>query len=173
MAELPLLNDTIECSCQDCTSPCYKRPGWFLPEEIKPAADLLGMTEKEFFDTYLSVDYWVDGSKSLFVLSPAIENSTPGEMYPFNPIGKCVFLKDGKCGIHAAKPFECKLHDHRKKPKTKEQDEKLTEGHLAVAQAWIPHRDHIVKLLGREPSVEVNPFEALMGFLGMMGINKR
>lgn len=168
--ELPLLNDVIECSCRDCASACYKKPGWFLPEEIKPAADLLGLTEEQFFHRYLSVDYFGLPNEFLFVLSPATENSQPGEMFPFDPTGMCIFLKNGKCGIHAAKPFECKLYDHRKKIMSKEESDKSTEGHLAVAEAWVPHKEYIAKLLGREPSVEVNPLEALMGLFSMMGM---
>ena len=167
MAELPLLNDTIECSCRDCCSACYHKPGWFLPEEIKPAADFLGITEEAFFHRYLSVDYFVEG-EPLYVLSPATENSQPGEMFPFNPEGSCIFLKNGKCGIHAVKPFECKLYDHRKKIMTKEEGDKSTEGHLAVAEAWIPYKDRIAKLLGREPSVDMNPFELLAYFAGKL-----
>ena len=160
MASLPLLNDTIECSCRDCTSACYKKPGWFIPEEIKPAADLLGLTEEEFFKQFLSVDYYGNPDNFLFVLSPATVDNQPGEMFPLIPSGQCVFLKDGACSIHAAKPFECKLYDHRKN----ESAEAAREGHLAVAEAWIPHKDRIAQLLGREPTVETNPFE-MLGFM--------
>jgi len=168
MAELPLLNDTIECSCRDCASACYHKPGWFLPEEIKPAADLLGMTEEAFFKRYLSVDYFGLPNEFLYVLSPATENSQPGEMFPLEPSGMCVFLKNGKCGIHAAKPFECKLYDHRKKIKSKEESDKSTEGHLAVAEAWIPFKARIAELLGREPDVETNHLEVLGFMLNML-----
>jgi len=169
VAELPLLNDTIECSCRDCASACYKKPGWFLPQEIKPVADFLGITEQQFFHRYLSVDYFGLPNEFLFVLSPATENSTPGEVFPLEPSGMCVFLKNGKCGIHAVKPFECRLYDHRKKILTKEESDKSTEEHLAVAEAWVPYKDYIAKLLGKEPQVPIpNALEVLSFLSGMM-----
>ena len=164
---LPILNDTIECSCEDCTSACYRKPGWFLPHEIKPAADLLGLTEQEFFDKHLSVDYYGRPDSFTFVLSPATTNAVPGEEFPFNPNGRCVFLtEDNKCSIHNAKPYECKTFDHRKL------DAEGFESHEAVAQAWDEHKDRIVELLGREPEVKVpTSLEALMLIFQSFGID--
>lgn len=159
MAELPLLNDTIECSCQDCVSACYKKPGWFLPQEIKPVADFLGITEDQLFQRYLSVDYFGNPDEFLFVLSPATENSVSGEVFPLEPGGTCVFLKDNKCSIHSVKPFECKIYDHRKNE---------SEAHLAVAEAWIPFKDYITKLLGREPVVSATSTLEILSFLAGM-----
>lgn len=160
---LPILNDTIDCSCNDCISACKAKPGWFLPEEIKPAADLLGLTEKEFFEKYLSVDYYHLEKSFLFVLSPATSNSVPGEEFPFEPGGRCTFLtEDEKCSIHSAKPYECKSYDHRDKYK----DVNL---HLAVAQAWVKHKDYIANLLGREPEISPpNPMEIIAHLLGRL-----
>lgn len=158
MESLPILEDTIECSCHTCVQACLKKPGWFAPGEIKPAADLLGMTEEDFFKKYLSVDYWTNPDANLFVLSPAIVGETPGQEFPLEPTGKCVFLTDeGKCSIHAAKPYECRSYDHRQK-----RDDSNSE-HLAVAESWVPHKDYISKLLGREPEItSLNPFDMLM-----------
>lgn len=164
---LSLLDDVIECECDVCTSACHKKPGWFLPEEIKPAADFLGLTEKEFFDQFLAVDYYcrTEDSETKFVLSPININSTPGEMFPFYPEGQCIFLKDNKCSIHSAKPFECKIYDHREK-------ESSVDSHLAVAKAWEPYKEKIAQLLGREPSIEgemaENPLQFLFDALKMM-----
>lgn len=157
---LPILNDTIECSCDNCVSACKKKPGWFAPGEIKPAADLLGMSEKDFFDKYLSVDYWGKPDSWLFVLSPATLNATPGKEFPLDPTGQCVFLtEDGKCSIHEAKPYECKSYDHRNKEEDREQ---FSNQHLSVAEAWVPHKDYITSLLGREPEVSPpSPLEML------------
>lgn len=157
--ELPQLTDTIECSCGKCVAACHRKPGWFLPEEIKPAADLMGLSEKEFFDKYLGVDYYVGESEQLFVLTPATNNTQPGKEYPLDPEGRCVFLTDDeKCAIHAAKPYECKYYDHRYNESVVDE---ARDQHHAVAEAWIPHKDKIVELLGREPSVETNIFEML------------
>jgi Fe-S-cluster containining protein len=160
---LPLLNDSIECSCHHCVSACNKKPGWFLPEEIKAAADLLNLSVEDFFNQYLSVDYFGNPDSFTFVLAPATENSKPGQEYPLDPTGRCIFLKDGKCSIHAAKPFECKFYDHRK---TKVDTSPV---HEAIAKAWISHKDRIAELLGREPTVEPpNPFELMQFMLKMM-----
>lgn len=166
---LPVLTDTIECSCSDCVSACLRKPGWFLPEEIKPAADLLGLTEKEFFDKHLAVDYYGNPDEFLFVIAPATDSCKPGSEYPLNPAGRCVFLtEDEKCGIHKAKPYECRAFDHRDGPP--DDDSRAT--HKAVAEAWVPHQAKIVELLGREPVVETNPLEMmeflLSSFLGKL-----
>lgn len=161
---LPILTDTIECSCKDCVSACHNKPGWFLPEEIKPAADLLGLTEKEFFDKYLAVDYYGNSDSFTFVIAPATHKCKPGSEYPLEPTGRCVFLTDDeKCGIHAAKPYECRKYDHRKYDR-----EEAADQHKAVAEAWLPHKDKIASLLGREPAVETNPFEMLMFMLNRL-----
>lgn len=162
---LPILTDTIECSCDKCVSACHRKPGWFLPEEIKPAAELMGLSEKEFFDKYLSVDYYGDPDKFLFVVAPATENSTPGQEYPLEPGGRCVFLtEDGKCQIHAAKPYECKHYDHR----NSQSSDESRDQHRGVAEAWVPHLDKIKELLGREPEVTTNPFEAILFLLKVL-----
>lgn len=160
---LPILNDTIECSCDECVSACHRKPGWFAPGEIKPAAELLGLTEEEFFKQYLSVDYYNNPSSRLFVLSPATDNSVPGQEFPLQPNGRCIFLtENGQCGIHKAKPYECKIFDHRKL------DTEGSDTHLAVAEEWKEHKDYIVKLLGREPEVkEPTLLEALHFLFGL------
>lgn len=162
--ELPLLNDVMECSCDKCVGACRKKPGWFVPEEIKPAADFLGLTEKEFFDKYLSVDYFTDPDGFLYVLSPATDKSEPGKEFPLEPSGRCIFLTDDeKCSIHSVKPFECKYFDHRKLDAPPDVNE-----HRAVAEAWTAHKDKIAELLGREPNAETNPFEMLEFLMNMI-----
>lgn len=163
MATLPVLDNFIECTCKDCVSACYKKPGWFLPEEIKPAADLLGLTEQEFFDRYLMVDYFLNPDQKQFVLSPAIVGSEPGKEFPLDPSGQCVFLKNDLCSIHGAKPYECKYLDHR------ENHDPNNSRHQAVAETWIPHQDKITELLGREAKVdEPNELEAFSFIFKML-----
>lgn len=144
---LSLLNDTIECDCNSCVSACKYKPGWFIFEEIKPAADFLGLSEQEFFNKYLVIDYFVS-EKNKFVLSPATNKSELGEVMPNDPKGQCVFFKEGKCSIHAVKPYECKSYDHRK---NKLSQKELTDHHEAVADTWKTHQDYIVSLYGKEP----------------------
>lgn len=159
---LPLLTDTIDCDCEVCISACRNKPGWFLPEEIKPAADLLGMTEQDFFNQFLAVDYYGNPEHFDFVVAPATVNIESGKEYPLDPTGKCVFLtEDNKCKIHAAKPYECKQYDHRKKL-----DDAARESHKKVSEAWISHKEKITQLLGREPEVQLpNPLELMLFML--------
>jgi hypothetical protein len=90
-----------------------------MPDQIKPLADHLGLTEQELFDKHLLVD-WVDTldkdgeetDKTVYVISPAIVGADPGQQYPRSPLGVCRWLVDGKCAIHAFKPFECAEYDH-------------------------------------------------------------
>lgn len=164
MTTLPVLTDTIECSCGTCVSACRKKPGWFSPNEIKPLADYLGITEKELFEKHLLVDYYVDMEKDqvFFVLSPSIKDHKPGQEFPFFPTGSCVFLNaDEKCSIHPAKPFECKAFDHRN-----EDFEAGKQVHFAVAQSWADYKQYITDLLGREPQVQPIPMSMdLYGFV--------
>lgn len=150
----------MECSCETCQRACRKKPGWFLPGEAEKAAVLKDMSLKEFFDKYLMVDFWLgkraDGH--IFVLSPATKEGTPGEEFPFDPKGECIFYKAGKCEIHAVKPYECAWYDH-----TKEKD----DTHKNVAEAWKDHQGQIKELLGREPEItEPDAFSAFDLLLG-------
>jgi hypothetical protein len=118
-----------------------------MPEQIKVAADSLGLTEKEFFDKYLMIDWYENHQKSdneIFVLAPAIENEDPGGMYPGDPRGQCTLYNSKKlCDIHTVKPFECSELE------CGEQD--VQKRHDSVAEAWICHQDYIEKLLGEKP----------------------
>lgn len=139
----------MECTCYKCTAACHNRPGWFRPGEVAKAAALMGMSEKAFFDMFVSVDYYVDGDKFLFVLAPATVNTKPGDVYPFDPHGKCRLLEQGLCDIHEAKPFECAFYDH-----TKPYDV-LEKRRFELVLEWQDHQDEIERLLGRKPEVEI------------------
>jgi len=130
---LPVLDDTIECQCDDCKSACSHRPGWFAPGEAEKAAAYLNMTLEEFFQKHLSVDYWVD-IPNIYVLAPASDKSVKGGMYPEDPTGVCTFLKDGLCTIHTVKPYECKHYDHTKED----------SAHESVGLEWKDHQDQIL-----------------------------
>lgn len=53
---------TGDCNCTRCASLCVGRPGIFAPGEATRAAAELGMTLQEFFDKYLTVNWWSDTS---------------------------------------------------------------------------------------------------------------
>ena len=142
----------MDCECEICKSACRKRPGWFSPGEVAKAATLKGMTEKDFFDKYIGVDYFVENSVGnkrtpIFVLAPVTDRAKPGEEYPFNPHGTCVFFKDDKCDIHDAKPNECRFYDHA------QEDDVCFENRNKIVEKWRENSEEIVRLLEREPQL--------------------
>ena len=85
----------LGCSCELCKECCEREPGWFMPEEIKAAANFMKLSEEEFIKKYCE-EHFGDGATAL---SPARK---PGKK-------SCIFLtKEKLCAIHDAKPFECK-----------------------------------------------------------------
>ncbi len=154
------MTEPVDCQCDECKSACVKCPGWFMPGEVEKAADLKGMSLQDFFEEYLSVNWWVD-SPDVFLLSPASINGNPGDMAPYDPHGKCVFYEDGLCGIHDAKPFECRQFIHEDSADT------IHGRHESVADAWREqdYQDQITAILGYEPYAgEVSMFSGLFGF---------
>lgn len=144
-------------TCHQCQSACAHKPGWFLPGEAEKAAELVGMTFQEFFDAHLAVDWYVDDTDT-FLLSPAIAGEEAGTEFPGNPHGRCVFYQEGRCTIHAAKPFECREYVHTETDSgTRHED---------VAKAWEDHQDQIEELLGREPESEEYYGGSLLGLMG-------
>lgn len=105
------------------------------------------MTLQELFDKHLSVEWWEDmrGCESSFVLAPAIAgNHDEGGMASYDPKGRCGFLKDGRCSIHEAKPFECRAYVHT------DTKDIVKERHKAVAWAWFKpeHQEQLRELNG-------------------------
>lgn len=136
----------MECKCETCRSACQKRPGWFAPGEVEKAAALLKMDPQDFFDKFISVDWFEnDGKGPTYTLSPATVNCEPGTEYPFDPLGTCVFFQEGLCLIHAAKPAECSTYDHSR---TNDQSYAFRD---TLVEAWKNNRAEIEKYLGREP----------------------
>lgn len=147
-----------ECQCEICQYACKHKPGWFLPGEAEKAAEFLGLTMPEFFAQYLGVDWWAGGKdgtgEDIFVLAPATTAMVPGEMYPADPRGQCVFFAQGLCQIHPVKPFECAAYGHEDKR------EQVQARHRQVAQAWQPYQEQIAEWLGHKPhAAELDLFD--------------
>jgi Fe-S-cluster containining protein len=106
----------MDCSCERCQHFCHNKPGWFTPDQIRPLADRLGMAIDELFRRYLTIDTVLlgdrSGTKAIYVLAPAINGRNNGSMSQPTDHGTCIWFKDGGCGIHPAKPLECRLADH-------------------------------------------------------------
>ena len=143
-----------ECQCDRCQSACTHRPDWFLPDEAEKAADHLGLSLPDFFERYLGVDWWDGGftpGSETFLLAPATVEMAPGQEYPADPRGQCVFFENGRCGIHAVKPFECSALIHG--------DPNVLKHHREVAEAWKPHQAQVEELLGHAPVSEMFCFD--------------
>jgi len=141
----------MECSCKKCQGYCEHKPGWFAPGEAEEAAKLMGTPVEEFFQEYLAVDYWMgnDEFPTTFVLSPrTTKMETGGQEFPLSPHGTCVFLKDGLCQIHKAKPSECAAADHATSSEAGQEKKK------EILKEWMDHQKDIEELLGRKPEIK-------------------
>jgi Fe-S-cluster containining protein len=136
------------CRCVSCKNACKYNPGWFLPEEVEKVAKFLNISLKELFDKYLGVNWWSDDGDTTFLLAPAISSMNPGEEYPGDPRGTCIFYKKEQCEIHDVRSFECREYWHGEK-----YDDSFSR-HADVRDAWRHHQEMIVKLLGRQPETE-------------------
>jgi Fe-S-cluster containining protein len=82
---------------------CRWFPGFFKPGEAERAAKLLGVSWKWFKRRYLERE---DG-----MLRPAVDSVGLSGMVGFitQGTGQCTFFRAGRCRIHAAKPYECRV----------------------------------------------------------------
>jgi len=147
MADL-LTQERTACACDACRAGCERIPGWFLPGEMEQAAALLGLDPAEFFRRHVTVDYWADVERPVFVLRPRVVTENGGAVAPFaSSFGQpCGFYVGGRCAIHAAKPYECAVAHH----------DGIDGGtHEAVTGAWAGHQDAVASWMGRAPDVPI------------------
>ena len=83
-----------------------------MPGEASKAARLLKMPFKKFREKFLIVDWWIDDGDDIELFSPkkiGVDNHRTRASwgFAFAP-APCIFLKEGRCSIHAAKPYECR-----------------------------------------------------------------
>lgn len=158
--------DTIECECRTCRSYCCNRPGFFAPGEAEGAAELLGVSLEELFRSSLVVEFWQpqDGADHTYLLAPATVGRPAGGLAPLQPRGVCVFYTEGRCAIHATKPLECRLADHRAR-------DGMQEERAALVERWrTPEgRAQIEALWGRplpeHPAEAADPRDLLTGLV--------
>lgn len=99
-----------DCSCEKCIECCERRPGWFKPGEAEKAATLLNLSLQDFFDQYLAIDYWLGVDGNTLVLIPR-QKGRERKRLSFSDAfhgATCIFLEQGLCKIHEAKPYECR-----------------------------------------------------------------
>lgn len=121
-----------------------------MPGEAEKAAEHLGVPFAEFFHTRLTVGWWEEDGGAVFLLVPLPAGHTPGAEQNGDPRGRCTFLVDGRCSIHAAKPAECRQYNHA----TSRHQSYLYR--FGIVEAWREHQKYIADLLGHEP--QAKPF---------------
>jgi Fe-S-cluster containining protein len=138
----------MDCSCDRCQNFCRHKPGWFTPEQIEPLARKLNLRIDELFQKYLTIDAVLieerGQMKAVYVLAPAIIGKKSGAISDPSEKGPCVWLKDGACEIHGAKPRECGLVDH---------STTTEEGNLlraSLLKRWIPYKGFVQQLYGKK-----------------------
>lgn len=139
-----------DCICNRCTDACQTRPGWFRPGEAERVADHLGLTLPQLFRQYLGVDWCLDWVRHrvTFGLAPRITTAEGGTEYPADPHGTCIFFQEGRCAIHAVKPYECRQMSHA--------DSRLTTStrRRRLALLWQRSLTQLCQLLGRFPQAQ-------------------
>lgn len=88
----PWYKEGLNFACTGCGKCCTGEPGyvWIDQEEIEAMAETLGITVKEFIQTYTRQ---VDGELSL-------------KEYPRTY--QCIFLRDNMCMVYKARPKQCR-----------------------------------------------------------------
>ena len=108
------------CDCQDCKSACTVSPGWFMPEQIAPLAEHLGLSIEELFRKKLAVSVTrLPNGKEVHGVMPHKfrDGKKPGSVWTLMELaqpGRCVFFDRGKCTIYKLRPYECARMIHQK-----------------------------------------------------------
>lgn len=99
------------CDCKECRIPCKHMPGFLIPADILRIYEATKNDGEHLFD-------WAERS---LLASPGavIGEVATGRVYrlptlvPARKPGttECIFLKAGKCSIHAAAPYGCAFAD--------------------------------------------------------------
>lgn len=96
------------CSCSECKILCHGNTGWFLPEQIAPAADHMGLSIPEFFKKYLIIEYWVGGENVLAPRRYFQEGQRKARTFDAFEKGRCNLLEEGGCALPLnLRPIEC------------------------------------------------------------------
>jgi Fe-S-cluster containining protein len=102
-----------DCTCVQCVMACKRTPGWFAPGEVEKAAKLKKMTTEAFRKKYIIIDYYIGDHREIDIPAPRkvgieTDRTRASWGYAFDN-GTCVFLENDRCGIHEAKPYECRV----------------------------------------------------------------
>ena len=110
------------CDCSECRAACSNSPGWFMPNQIGPLANHLGMSVGELFAKKLAVGVTaMPGGKTNHGVMPhkMRDGKKPGSVWTLTELstpGRCIFFDRGKCTIYKFRPYECArmMHDRPK-----------------------------------------------------------
>ena len=98
------------CACHTCRTACETMPGSVHPDDLPRFATMLGLE----VDSVEFMRWFV----AHFVASDGVIGVRNGRIVRVGSIvprqranGHCVFLKEGRCSIHAASPFACGYFD--------------------------------------------------------------
>ena len=95
--------EKTECSCSTCVACCRRQPGPLAPGDFERIQGFLGASPEQM--------------KKLFWRSPGALVQQAGRQFrigtitPKRSAGKCVFLENDRCTIHAVKPVGCAYYD--------------------------------------------------------------
>lgn len=116
------------CDCEECTINCRFIPGMMIPSDLVRLKSRIGEGFEDWADSHIAA-------------SPGAIVAFQGQMFRIptlvparGPDGACIFLKDGKCDIHADSPYGCAFFDsHIPHPKTYAMS---TEGLQTILDDW-------------------------------------
>lgn len=128
---MAMASERTQCNCEKCKTCCLGIPGWFMPGEAEKAAEAMGLTFLDFFDTYCIVEYWMgEGGHDIHVLSPRKEGQMTaraewGDNFRRAP---CHLLTHQGCKLSAeVRPWECATTLSCTAGKNTNQREKISE----------------------------------------------
>jgi len=101
-----LANSNANC-CFECAKCCFTQPCALEPEDLRNIANYLNLTQIEFFNRFLVLDYVeTEGAKQYYVC-PARKTDLPGRIvdpdWTFSD-SPCIFLQQSRCSIQDVKP---------------------------------------------------------------------
>lgn len=107
------------CGCAACRAACLNSPGWFMPNQIGPLANHLGLSVGELFQKKLAVGvtHLPGGGQVHGVMPHKLQDGKkPGSVWTLSELavpGRCIFFDRGKCTIYKYRPYECArmMHD--------------------------------------------------------------
>jgi Fe-S-cluster containining protein len=120
------------CDCELCQKACKRKPGWFLPSQVKDIEQFFNKSLKELLGHELAIDWFEDFEDlGILILAPNIKENNQDIQYPYDNRGACVLQdKEGKCTIYPIRPYECRELSHQ------DDHDDIETRHKFVAMEW-------------------------------------